>query len=373
MNTRALVKEVQKRVDEDGRGHYPGTSLIDWFADAKDELLWRINVFAIAGELGVDRDKLLATFIKLVAEGVLDLNWDFHCTECNAVAGSHRHLSEATSGNHCPLCNVDFRNDLAHNVEVTFTPSAKLYAVSQKFLDEQTKAIVQKHKEKKIRLPHTYVSGMDCLHVPLFREMFETETLSVRESLSISQVCIMFTDIKGSTELYERLGDSAAYGLVRDHFDILFRSVEQNGGVIVKTIGDSVMASFRRPADGVAAAIAIQSAFEQFNKRENLRNEIIVKIGLHSGSTIMVNLNNRLDYFGQVVNMAARIQGTADGGDIIISKEIRRDHNAIQRMRGHVKALTRRPRSLKGISGTQETFRLEFSPVEQPAQAALVT
>jgi len=374
MKTRALVKEVQKRFAEDSEGHYPGAPLVDWFARANDEQLWRINVFALAGQLGADRERLLATFVRLVAEGVLDLNWDFHCTECNAVAGSHRHLSEASSGNHCPLCNVDFRNDLARNVEVTFTPSSKLYLVDRKFLDEQTKAVVQMHKEKKIRLPTSYVAGMDCLHVPLFRQMFETETLSLRESLSISQVCIMFTDIKGSTELYDRLGDSAAYGLVRDHFDILFRTVEQNGGVIVKTIGDSVMASFRRPADGVAAAIAIQSAFDQFNKRENLRNEIIVKIGLHSGSTIMVNLNNRLDYFGQVVNMAARIQGTADGGDIIISKEVRRDPRAIERMRGHVRALTRRLRTLKGISGTQETFRLELGPAALPAQqAAAVT
>lgn len=361
MKTKALMKEVQKLVAADGPGHYPGAALVAWFAKAGDAELWRINAFDVAGKLAVDRGKLLATFIRLVQEGVLDLNWDFHCTECNAVAGTHRHLREATAGNHCPLCNVDFRNDLAKNVEVTFTPNAKLYAVDTSFIDQQTRLTVKLHAEKKIRLPAAFVSGMDCLHVPLFREMFETETLSLRESLSISSVCIMFTDIKGSTELYDRLGDSAAYGLVRDHFDVLFRTVEENDGVIVKTIGDSVMASFRHPADGVAAAMSIQAAFDQFNKRENLRNEIIVKIGLHAGSTIMVNLNNRLDYFGQVVNMAARIQGTADGGDIIISKEVRRDPGAIERMRGKVKGLTRRLQTLKGISGEQETFRLEFN------------
>lgn len=361
------MKEVQKNVSGDNEGHYPGVALVEWFGRAKDADLWRINPSVVAAQLTADRSRLLATFIRLVREGVLDLNWDFHCTECNAVAGSHRHLQEATSGNHCPLCNVDFRNDLARNVEVTFTPNAKLYAVDRSFIDEQTRLTVQMHKEKRIRLPDTYVTGLDCLHIPLFREMFETETLSLRESLSISQVCIMFTDIKGSTELYDRLGDSAAYGLVRDHFDVLFRKVEQNDGVIVKTIGDSVMASFRRPVDGVAAAIAIQAAFNEFNKRENLRNEIIVKIGLHAGSTIMVNLNNRLDYFGQVVNMAARIQGTADGGDIIISKEIRSDPAAVERMKGRVRGLTRRVQTLKGISGEQETFRLEFSPVLSPA------
>lgn len=88
---------------------------------------------------------------------------------------------------------------------------------------------------------------------------------SSRESLAISHVCIMFTDIKGSTSLYDRLGDSAAYALVREHFDVLFHRVEQNDGVIVKTIGDSVMASFKSSADGVAAALAIQAAFRDFN------------------------------------------------------------------------------------------------------------
>ena len=360
MNTKNLVREVQKRVAQDADGYYPGAALAQWFAKARDAELWRINAFEVAGALAVKREKLLATFIRLAQDGVLDLNWDFHCTHCNAVAGTHNHLREATAGNHCPLCNMDFRNDLARNVEVTFTPSGRWYTIDRGFLAERTRQVVQAHKEKRIRLPAVYVSGLDCLHVPLFRQMFESDTLSLRESLAISQVCIMFTDIKGSTELYDRLGDSTAYGLVRDHFDVLFAAVEKNHGVIVKTIGDSVMASFRSPSDGVAAALDIRRAFDAFNRRENLRGEVIVKIGLHAGATIMVNLNNRLDYFGQVVNMAARIQGTADGGQIVISSEVRADRDAVARMKGAVKALRRRVENLKGIAAAQVTFRLEF-------------
>ena len=361
MNTRNLVREVEKRIAEDTDGHYPGAALAQWFAKARDAELWRINGFVLADSLSVSREKLLATLIRLVQEGVLDLSWDFHCTHCNAVAGTHNHLKEATAGNHCPLCNMDFRNDLAKNVEVSFTPSGRLYTIDAGFLKEQTRQVVEAHKAKTIRLPKVYVSGLDCLHVPLFREMFESETLSLRESLAISQVCIMFTDIKGSTELYDRLGDSVAYGLVRDHFDVLFSEVQKNHGVIVKTIGDSVMASFRRPMDGVLAAMGIREAFQEFNQRENLKNEVIVKIGLHAGATIMVNLNNRLDYFGQVVNMAARIQGTAGGGEIIVSDAVRKDPHSVEKMKGRVKALRRRVENLKGIAAAQVTFRLEFA------------
>lgn len=75
----------------------------------------------------------------------------------------------------------------------------------------------------------------------------------------------------------------------------------------------------------------------------------------------MVNLNNRIDYFGQVVNMAARIQGTAAGGEIVISSDIRRDTASIGRMRGRVRGLTRRLENLKGITGARETYRLEVA------------
>jgi len=361
MNTRNLAREVERRIAKEPSAYPPGNALVEWFRKATDADLWRINVWVVARTLGTERSPLLATFIRLVRDGVLDLNWDFHCTECNAVAGSHRHLSEATAGNHCPLCKVDFRNTLDRNVEVTFTPSQTLYTVDKKFLDEQLRITIKKHGEKQITLPEVYVTGMDCVHVPLFREIFETETLSLRESLKVGQVCIMFTDIKGSTALYERLGDSSAYTLIRDHFDILFAEVEKHDGVIVKTIGDSVMASFKKPVDGVAAAMSIQKSFEEYNKREDLRDEILVKVGLHSGSTIMVNLNNRLDYFGQVVNMAARIQGTADGGDIVISSEIRTDPASIERMKGRVKGLARRVENLKGISEAKEVFALRFA------------
>jgi class 3 adenylate cyclase len=360
MNTIDLVQAVEPLVAGDEASFYPGAPLLAWLRNAGDRELARINVFELAARLKVEEKRLLATFVRLTKEGVMDLSWDFHCTECNAVALSHRHLAESAATDHCPLCDVDFRNTLDRNVEVTFAPAESLYRVGKEYLDEMMRTTVALHKAGQIKLPDNFVSGLDCLHVPLFREMFETETLSLRESLQIKQVCIMFTDIKGSTELYDRFGDSAAYSLVRDHFELLFDRVERHGGVIVKTIGDAVMASFRRPADGVAAAIAIHRAFLEFNRREGLRDQILVKVGLHAGSAIMVNLNNRADYFGQAVNMAARIQGTASGGEVVVSEAIRRDAPAIEVLRGSLKNLTGRTVSLKGISQPQKIYRLNF-------------
>ncbi|WP_455381298.1 adenylate/guanylate cyclase domain-containing protein [Salinispira pacifica] len=365
MNTRNLTRAVARLVKDDEEELYPGELLLAWLRGAGEADLHRINVFHLADELQVGRKPLLATFIRLVKQGVMDLNWDFHCTECNAVAGSHRHLSDATAADHCPLCDVDFRNTLDRNVEVTFSPAEQLYQVGRRFLADRKRETVALHAAKQIRLPDPFVSGMDCLHVPLFREMFESETLSLRESLQIRQVCIIFTDIKGSTALYDRFGDTAAYGLIRDHFEILFDRVKQHDGVVVKTIGDAVMASFRRPADGVAAAFAIHHAFEAYNRREDIRDQILVKLGIHAGSTIMVNLNNRVDYFGQTVNMAARIQSTAGGGEIVVSHAIRGDAESVELLRQGVASVTKRVVALKGISKPQTVYRLNFRGAER--------
>ena len=80
-----------------------------------------------------------------------------------------------------------------------------------------------------------------------FRDLYRTDTLDIDQGLKILSLTFLFTDLKGSTELYERVGDLVAYDLVRAHFRILHQIVASEGGAVVKTIGDAVMATFRRP------------------------------------------------------------------------------------------------------------------------------
>ncbi|HSY86072.1 MAG TPA: adenylate/guanylate cyclase domain-containing protein [Verrucomicrobiae bacterium] len=155
-----------------------------------------------------------------------------------------------------------------------------------------------------------------------FRDLFSGDVLRPGDEVAVAQVTLMFTDLKGSTALYERIGDAAAYHLVRDHFAFLAAEVRENEGAIVKTIGDAVMAAFAEPAAAVKAALAIQDHVAQFNAQhggEAGRGDIMIKLGLHKGPCIVVTLNERLDYFGGTVNMAARLQGRSEGGDIVLS------------------------------------------------------
>jgi len=162
-----------------------------------------------------------------------------------------------------------------------------------------------------------------------FRDLFADAVLARGDDVAIGQVALMFTDLKGSTALYQRIGDANAFRLVREHFAFLTETVRAHDGAVVKTIGDAVMASFGKPADAVAAAIAVQRRVAAFNRAHRASvspagdaEDVVIKMGLHCGPCIAVTLNDRIDYFGGTVNMAARLQGQSQGGDLVLSSAV---------------------------------------------------
>ncbi|HEX5318036.1 MAG TPA: adenylate/guanylate cyclase domain-containing protein [Stellaceae bacterium] len=153
-----------------------------------------------------------------------------------------------------------------------------------------------------------------------FRDMFADAVLRPGDQVEIRRVALLFTDIKGSSELYNRVGDARAYGWVREHYAVLTGAVRRHDGAVVKTIGDAVMAAFASPLDALRAALAMRDDIAGFNRELGAEHgELVVKLGLHCGPCIAVTLNDRLDYFGRTVNLAARLQGESQGGDIVVS------------------------------------------------------
>lgn len=157
-----------------------------------------------------------------------------------------------------------------------------------------------------------------------FRDLFSDQVLRPGDEVEITRICLLFSDLQGSTALYGAIGDARAYHLVRDHFAFLAAIVRENNGAVVKTIGDAIMAAFADPADAVRAALAIQDKVESFNASRPGEG-IVIKVGIHEGPSIAVTLNGRLDYFGSTVNMAARLQGTSRGGDVVVSMNLAED------------------------------------------------
>src|SRR5574341_16904 len=165
-----------------------------------------------------------------------------------------------------------------------------------------------------------FLSGKRLITTQTFRTLFRSETISSTESIGVKDITFLFTDLKGSTALYDQIGDPKAYYLVRQHFDTLGNVINRYEGATIKTIGDAVMATFMTPLDAVRAALEMLHDIESFNR--NISDKLVLKIGIHTGHSIVVTLNDRLDYFGQTVNIAARVQGLADAGEIYISEEV---------------------------------------------------
>jgi class 3 adenylate cyclase len=186
-------------------------------------------------------------------------------------------------------------------------------------------------------LPTVFIAG-DALHDMLgkrrpfltakrmlsnqtFRDVFKADNLNLDQRLKITSLTFLFTDLKGSTALYERVGDLVAFDLVRAHFRALLEIIASEKGAVVKTIGDAVMATFIKPEHALMAGLKMRAAMDELNKQRG-SNDLVVKIGIHEGPCLAVMLNERQDYFGQTVNIAARVQSLSTSQEIHITAPV---------------------------------------------------
>src|SRR5438270_9696257 len=151
-----------------------------------------------------------------------------------------------------------------------------------------------------------------------FRDVFKADNLNIDQRLQITSLTFLFTDLKGSTALYERVGDLAAFDLVRAHFRALLHIIASEKGAVVKTIGDAVMATFVRPEHAIVAGLRMRAAMDALTTERGTA-DLIVKIGIHEGPCLAVMLNEPQDYFGQTVNIAARVQSLSTSQEIHIT------------------------------------------------------
>ncbi len=193
--------------------------------------------------------------------------------------------------------------------------------------------------------------------MPGFRRQFSSDVLRPGLALKVSRVGLFFSDLTGSTALYSAAGDAAAFKLVQDHFDVLVQIVEKNGGTLVKTIGDAVMAAFADDLDGLVASLAVLQAFEVFRAQGELRGRTHIKLGVYGGPCFAVTANGVLDYFGQTANIAARLQAEARSGELIVESALA-DHA--------VRAGLLQP----GL--VRETYAASLKGVDHPIQVARI-
>jgi len=156
---------------------------------------------------------------------------------------------------------------------------------------------------------------------------------------------------------------------VREHFEILGAAVRENNGSIVKMIGDAIMAVFASPDDALVCAIRIHDDIAAFNQTSGTER-LTVKVGLHLGRCISVTLNDKLDYYGSVPNMAARLQGQSVGNDIVLSTAFAEDPRVDAALRGFKPA--RETVELKGFINPVPFLRISAQQLAAHRSAAAV-
>ncbi len=351
-----------------------------------DDELAQIRPFAFADRLEAPRREVLATFLHATRAGLLELRWQINCPACRVSARVDESLADVRPELHCAACNIDYAVDFGDHVEAVFrvhpairevypqtfcasSPVFLPHVFAQVRVGVEPVAIPSASADRPLRARlmgenanvATRLDGPAALHVtsrgisrteadathlradhdvlvqveelgfaapsalgstiatfPEFLDLFATEAPASGVELSVSHLAILFSDLTGSTAKYEEVGDARAFALVQRHFDAMSAAVRAHGGAVVKTMGDAVMATFTSEADATRAALEMIRAQHQLFPD----GELGVKLGVYAGPVLAVRANDRLDFFGTTVNVAARLQGQAKSSELVVTRAL---------------------------------------------------
>lgn len=156
---------------------------------------------------------------------------------------------------------------------------------------------------------------------------------------------VLFADITGSTRLYETLGDAEALATIERCLEVMRVACENNGGRVIKTVGDGSMAAFPFPANAASAAIAMH--VEMAKQRTRAGSPISIHVGFHHGPI----LEEEVDAYGDTVNVAARLSELAKAGQTLVSAE------TVAALTPELRARTR-AQDARTVRGKQEDMAL---------------
>src|SRR5207302_246692 len=265
--------------------------------EASDRELCRVNVIDFAARRRLDEERVIAAFLHAARLGIFELSWNVLCPGCGGVLDTSTTLKSVKHEDYiCALCAAGYEPNLDEMVEVTFTLSRRvrriaahepndlpffeymrqIFWASGMNIPEDLEQIGQEITLDTLELPAVWIAG-HALHELLaqrrpfltakrlltnqtFRDIYRSDTIDPNQHLKITSLTFLFTDLKGSTELYQRVGDLAAFDLVQAHFRVLNEIVAGEAGAVVKTIGDAGMAPFPTPDPASAPALPTRDA-----------------------------------------------------------------------------------------------------------------
>ncbi len=332
-------------------------SLSRFIAQATEHELYQANPRYWADRLGLDERTTLTLIVAGVAEGLFDLDWQTVCPICKYYARTASSLGGVTQLHYCDTCDHDFDAYLDEEIVVAVSANETLRPPSPTRRPDPV-------SRELVNARYGRVPALALINIPTFHELVSHQTLPEGQWLGVKRLTIFFSDLRGSTALYHKLGDAQAYHLVCEHFKVLFDAAARHNGSAVKTIGDGVMGVFADPRDALRAIAEALAGLATLNARAGLTGDdcLTLKVGLHAGPCLVVTLNGRLDYFGETVNIASRLGALSEGDDVVMSHAILDDPTAcgLAESIGQVLPVSAR------LRGLPEAFDLHRLVISQP-------
>ena len=350
---------IEDAIPRLGKYAYPPsvlTRLDSYLRTAPAPDLAHLDPAALSQALQLDEATTLELLVAAVHEGLCDLYWEAHCIHCNGLNKEWSALSNADPHTYCTMCKVDSTTTMDSNMQIRFALHRR-YRVTRRGLADAGRAPTA------LAPREARLTGLDLLNVQVFRDLLADQVLPANESLAVTRLALLFSDLRGSTAFYARKGDPVAYRLVREHYTVIGREVRAVRGAVVKTVGDGVMASFGEPLAALRAALAIQAGLAAFNRDHHLTGDdaLLLKLGVHTGPCLSVNLNGRMDYFGTTVNVASRIEGLSQGADVVVTAPVLAESGAaalLDNARRQGATVTEFVSTLRGIDAPVQVARI---------------
>jgi class 3 adenylate cyclase len=205
------------------------------------------------------------------------------------------------------------------------------------------------------RWPDTIATAAQVTALQEFRDLFSSEVLAPGLDLGIETLAVLFTDVVGSTAIYSKTGDAPAFRIVTDHFDVMRDTVTRHEGTIVKTIGDAVMAAFTDPLHCLEAALDLDARVQSITAAGR---PLRLRVGFHVGPCIAMRANDRIDYFGTTVNLAARLQKLADVGQVTLARSVADRPAIAARLGGLSTSIANETLEIKGFPQRIDVVRI---------------